>query len=76
MHLVLLIQLAGNDDIILFFLIGRRYIALLKQMGGCFALIGKDDGEGKPLYKEQKFHLEDIELSEVMTINQTYISFL
>ena len=59
MHLVLLIQLACDDDVILSFLIGRKYIALLKQMGGCFALMGKDDG-GKLLYKEQKFYLEDI----------------
>ena len=55
-----------------FLLLGRRYIALLKEMGGCFALIGKDS-KTKPLYKEQKFYLEDIELSEVLTINQNHI---
>ena len=45
---------------------------LLKEMGGCFALIGKDS-KRKPLYKQQKFYLEDIELSEVLTINQNHV---
>ena len=41
-------------------------------MGDCFALIGKDS-KRKPLYKEQKFYLEDIELSEALTINQNHV---
>ena len=77
MHLQLPNQLDGDVDIylhrfFLFLLLGRKYIVFLKEMGGCFALIGKYS-KRKPLYKDQKFYLEDIELSEVLTINQNYV---
>ena len=46
---------------------------MLKQMGGCFALIGKE--RESSLYKEQKLYLEEIELVEVMMINHNCIPF-
>ena len=47
MNSVLLIQLAGGN---LFLFLGKLYIMMLKQLGGCFGLIGKKQ---LPLYKEQ-----------------------
>ena len=46
---------------------------MLKQMGGCFALIGKE--RESPLHKEQKLYLEEIELVEVMMISHNCIPF-
>ena len=47
---------------------------MLKQMGGCFALIGKKK-EQNPLYKEQKMYLEEIDSVESMIINQNCVRY-
>ena len=45
---------------------------MLRQMGGCFALIGKKSSK-LPLYKKQKLYLEEMELMESMLMNHTNI---
>ena len=40
-------------------------MTMLRQMGGCFALIGKKSSK-LPSYKEQKLYLEEMELMESM----------
>ena len=42
-------------------------MAMIKQMGGYFALIGSTGK--KPLYKEQMFYVEDIDLIDHLMIN-------
>ena len=74
-HLGLRIQLDGvNYGFFFLCFLGRLYITMLKQMGGCFALIGKKK-EQKPLYKGQKMYLEEIDLVESMIINQNCIRY-
>ena len=40
-------------------------MAKLKQMGSCFALVGKKI-EQRPLYQEQMMYLEEMETVELM----------
>ena len=41
-------------------------MAMLKQVGGYFSLIGQSN---KPLYKEQRFSPEDVDLIDELMIN-------
>ena len=47
----------------------QLYMTMLKQMDGCFGLIGKNSK--KPLYKEQKLYLEEMHIVEKMLMNQS-----
>ena len=47
-------------------------MSMLKQMGGCFALIGKNTMK-LPLFKEQTLYLEEMKLMELMLINHAHV---
>ena len=69
--LALRTQLVGVNVSPIFFL-GKLYMTMLKQMGGCFVLIGKKSSK-LPLYKKQKLYLEETELMESMLMKHTNI---
>ena len=52
--------------------LGKLYMSMLKQMGGCFALIGKKATK-LPLYKEQTLYLEEMKPMELMLINHAHV---
>ena len=47
-------------------------MTMLKQMGGCFALIGRKSLK-LPLFKEQKLYLEEMESVESMLMNHRHV---
>ena len=48
-------------------------MTVLKQMGGCFGLIGRNGKE--PLYKEEILCLEEMSVIEEMLMNQIDLRF-
>ena len=52
--------------------LGLLYMAKLKQLGGCFALVGKKM-EQHPLYQEQTMYLQEMETVELMLMNNRNI---